>query len=258
MGLPVWPALALAAALLPPAVAAEPLAAASAAAPASAPSLAEAAASIPPSVQLSYQVQARVVGIPVTAQAALDWRQDGARYTAHWTFSGPFGLRREQSSAGALTPHGLAPEQFSERGRTAHFERAQGRITFSDMPPAELAPGAQDRLSVSVQLGALIAAAPERYPPGTQVALQVAGARGADVWTFTVQGDETLQLGGQTLPCVKLERSGAASDQQLTLWLARARNYLPVRLRMSQPNGDLADQQLTRLRRTGSEGNAQE
>jgi hypothetical protein len=70
---------------------------------------APAAARVPPSAQLIYKVDGRARGIPVTAQASLDWRQDGARYTAHWIFTGPLGSRREQNSAGQITSAGLAP-----------------------------------------------------------------------------------------------------------------------------------------------------
>ena len=227
-----------------------PLMLAAALATASAAAAPPAAARVPPSAQLTYKVEGRTHGIPVTAQAALTWWQDGARYTARWTFAGPLGLRYEQNSAGEITPQGLAPERFDERNRTARFERAAERIVFSNgSPPAELAPGAQDRLGVSVQLGALVAAAPGRFPAGTQVVLQVAGARSADFWTFTVQGEETLRLAGQSMPCVRLERQGGGpSAQKITLWLARNAHYLPVRLRIAESNGDVADQQLTRLR----------
>jgi len=211
---------------------------------------APAAARVPPSAQLVYKVDGRTRGIPVTAQAALAWRQDGAHYTARWTFAGPLGIRREQNSAGQITPQGLAPERFDERNRTAQFDREAGRIVFSgNTPSTPLAPGAQDRLSVSLQLGALIAAAPARFPAGTQVTLQVAGVRGADSWTFTVQGEETLRLAGQSMPCVRLERRGSdPSAQKITLWLARSAHYLPVRLRLAEPDGGVADQQLTQLR----------
>jgi hypothetical protein len=122
-------------------------------------------------------------------------------------------------------------------------------VFSNNAPQSPLAPGAQDRLSVSLQLGALIAAAPARFPQGTQVTLQVAGARSADLWTFTVQGEETLRLAGQTLPCVKLERRDSdPSAQRITLWLARSAHYLPVRLRLAEPDGDVADQQLSQLR----------
>ncbi|MDR0275484.1 MAG: DUF3108 domain-containing protein [Burkholderiaceae bacterium] len=246
--------LALAAAALAPSAA---LAAAPAAPPPSVPAAAassHAGVRVPPSAQLIYKVEGRTRGLPVGAQAALDWRQDGARYTAHWTFTGPLGIRREQESSGQLTPQGLAPERFDERNRTAHFQRGTGRIVFSNgASPAQLAPGAQDRLSVSVQLGALIAAAPGRFPPGAQVTLQVAGVRGADSWTFTVQGDETLRLAGQAMPCIKLERRASGpSGQRITLWLARNAHYLPVRLRIAEANGDVADQQLTQLRKQGT------
>lgn len=217
--------------------------------PAAAASHADAPAHVAPSAQLVYQVSGHARGIPYSASATLDWQQDGSRYAAQWNFAGPLGLTRQQTSAGAITPHGLAPERFGERSRSeraAHFERGRGRIVFSsNTPEAELAAGAQDRLSVTLQLGALIAAAPARYPPGTHIVLQVAGARDASAWTFQVLGDETLQLAGQPMPCVKLERPpDEPYGQRIELWLARERHFLPVRLRITQGNGDVADQRL--------------
>ncbi|MEZ5632567.1 MAG: DUF3108 domain-containing protein [Burkholderiaceae bacterium] len=226
-----------------------PAPAASAAPPPAAASHADAPARVAPSAQLVYQVSGHARGIPYSASATLDWQQDGSRYAAQWSFAGPLGLTRQQISAGAITPHGLAPERFGERSRSeraAHFERGRGRIVFSsNTPEAELAAGAQDRLSVTLQLGALIAAAPARYPPGTHIVLQVAGARDASAWTFQVLGDETLQLAGQPMPCVKLERQpDEPYGQRIELWLARERHFLPVRLRITQGNGDVADQRL--------------
>lgn len=229
-----------------------PTPAASAVSPPAAASHADAPARVAPSAQLVYQVIGHARGIPYSASATLDWQQDGSRYAAQWSFAGPLGLTRQQTSAGAITPHGLAPERFGERSRSeraAHFERGRGRIVFSsNTPEAELAAGAQDRLSVTLQLGALIAAAPTRYPPGTHIVLQVAGARDASAWTFQVLGDETLQLAGQPMPCVKLERlPDEPYGQRIELWLARERHFLPVRLRITQGNGDVADQRLAEL-----------
>ena len=72
------------------------------------------------------------------------------------------------------------------------------------------------------------------------------GARDASAWTFQVLGDETLQLAGQPpMPCVKLERQpDEPYGQRIELWLARERHFLPVRLRITQGNGDVADQRL--------------
>ena len=115
----------------------------------------------------------------------------------------------------------------------------------------KLESGAQDRLSSVLQLGGLIAADPGRYPPGSQLSLQTAGVREADPWRWQVLDDEVLHIDGQQVPCVRLLRAPRHDwDTRIELWLARPLDYLPVRLRVTQAGGDVADQQLSRLPRS--------
>jgi Protein of unknown function (DUF3108) len=200
---------------------------------------------VPPSVRLRYQVRANK--FPFLANAELRWRQDGTHYEAQLTI-GAFGQSWAQTSRGDIGPQGLMPSRFSEKKTrsevAAHFERDKGRISFSaNTPDAPLLAGAQDYLSVMLQLGAMMAGEPERYPVATTLTLQIAGPRDADVWLFTVEGPETLDLPGGGQKAVKLLRHPRRPfDQQVELWLAPALAYMPVRLRISEANGDYLDQ----------------
>jgi hypothetical protein len=72
---------------------------------------------------------------------------------------------------------------------------------------------------------------------------------GADRWTFTVEATETLNLPAGTLPALKLQRLPRRDyDQKAELWLAPDMGYLPVRIKITQANGDFAD---LRLRSSG-------
>jgi hypothetical protein len=198
---------------------------------------------------LRYRVAGNARGLGYEASAELSWRNEGSRYEAVWSVGLPLLGTRTQRSQGRLTEAGLAPERFAEKSRgerAAHFDAEGGRIRFSaNTPDAVLEPGAQDRLSITLQLAALLAAAPDRYPPGTNITLQTVGARDAAPWTWQIQPDETLMLAGQPLPAVKLLRQPREEyDTRVELWLARTLDYLPVRLRLTQSNGDVADQQL--------------
>lgn len=160
---------------------------------------------------------------------------------------------RRQTSVGEIAPSGLLPLRFGDRSRSeqaAHFDYAQGRVTFSaNTPDATVVAGTQDRLSVFIQLGALLAAAPDRYPVGTQIHIATVSARAADVWAFSVEGPETLELPAGTLATLKLQRLPRQEyDQKAELWLAPQLGYLPARIRLTQTNGDFAD-----LRLQGSE-----
>ncbi|HAU57335.1 MAG TPA: DUF3108 domain-containing protein, partial [Comamonadaceae bacterium] len=100
----------------------------------------------------------------------------------------------------------------------------------------------QDRLSVFLQLGALLSAAPERFAVGTRISIPTVSARAADNWTFTVEGEETLELPIGTVQAVQLQRLPRRDyDQKAQVWLAPKLGYLPVRIRITQTSGDFAE-----------------
>ena len=103
------------------------------------------------------------------------------------------------------------------------------------------------RLSVLLQLGTLIGAAPALYPAGSQIELQTVGTRDAPLWVFTVVGDETLTTpAGSTEQAVRLERAPTGPwEPRLEVWLGRSLDYLPLRVRASAPDGTVTDQQLS-------------
>ncbi len=198
---------------------------------------------------LVFDVSGLARGEPYETQARLDWRRQTGRYQAVWSVDGPPPAMRTQRSEGAITAAGLVPERFSERARgerAAHFDTDEARIRFSaNTPDAPLLAGSQDRLSALLQLGALLAAAPERYPAGSAIRLPTAGTRGADTWDWQVEEDEELQLAGRTLRAVKLVRPPPMQYAPLVeLWLARELAFLPVRLRVTQGHARRIDQRL--------------
>ena len=207
------------------------------------------AISLPGSVRIQYKVEASK--FPFSANAELIWKQDGTSYDARLELSA-FGLARVQTSRGQITGEGLAPIRFSDKYRSevaAHFNREQGKVTFSaNTPEAPLLAGAQDRLSVLMQLAAMVAGDPARVPSATTVTLQVIGPRDADTWLFTLGDEETLLLPGGPQSTLKLVRNPRqAYDQKVELWLAVNLAYLPVRLKLTESNGDFIDQKMVAL-----------
>lgn len=201
--------------------------------------------SLSPSKKLIYTLKTNK--FPFTLNAELLWRNQGDNYSARLRYSA-FGMARVQTSQGRITDAGLAPDRFSDKYRSevaAHFNYEQHRVTFSaNTPDAPLLAGAQDRLSVLLQLGGLMASEPTRYASGSIITLQTVGARSADMWLFTFMLTETLELPGGTMQTVRLERiPRELYDQKVEVWLAPDMNYLPVRIRITEANGDSADQQ---------------
>lgn len=207
---------------------------------------------VPSSARMGFDVLGKIKGFGYTVSGDLSWQQDGRQYQTRFEIGLPLLGSRVQTSQGQLGPAGLMPTRFGDKVRSeqaAHFERDKGIISFSaNTPSVPLENGAQDRLSLFFQLGALLAGAPQRYPAGSQITLQTVSAREAEPWTFRVDGLETLQIPLGSMAAIRLTRLPRQPyDQRVDLWFAPSLGYLPVRLRVTHPNEDVADQVLRRL-----------
>jgi len=196
------------------------------------------------STRLIYQVKAS--RFPYRLSGELLWRNEGDRYQALLRYSA-LGLARSQTSRGRITDLGLVPERFSDKYRSevaAHFNYEQAKVTFSaNTPDAPLLSGAQDRLSVLIQLGAWVAGNRKQIGPGSTLSVQTVGARGADIWLFSVAGTDVLALPGGNIDGLKLERLPREPyDQKVEVWLAPQLGYLPARIRITETNGESIDQ----------------
>jgi Protein of unknown function (DUF3108) len=208
----------------------------------------------PESVNLNYDVQGKVKGFNYSASGELQWRQDGQNYEARLEVSALFLGSRVQTSNGTLGDEGLMPTRFGDKTkseRAAHFQRDKGIISFSaNKPEAKLLKGAQDRLSVVLQIGALLAADPQRFPAESLLSFQTASQNEAEIWLFEVGNAETLRLPYGELSAVKLSRAPRRDfDQRIEIWYAPSLGYLPVRLRITNANGDTVDQLLNSIQK---------
>lgn len=202
------------------------------------------------SVRLAFAATAQQGAQPMEgAFGDLVWQQDGTHYDASLSIKFLFMTFRNTRSTGVIGPTGIEPLRYSDRRRTevaSHFVRDQKTVIFSNNSPAvPLLAGAQDRLSVVLQLGALMAGDPGRYPPGSVIAVQTVGTSDAEIWAFTLSGDEQVTVQAGEFTARKLTRSPRKPfDDKIELWLAPDLGYLPIRIRQTQPNGDFIDLQL--------------
>ena len=226
--------------------------ASAAAASSSAPSTATSPAvnltfALPGSIRLKYNVVATKGSLNFNARSELLWQQDGSNYDLRLEVSAFLLGSRVQTSTGRVTSAGLAPTRFADKVRTevaAHFERDRQLVIFSaNTPQIALLAGMQDQLSVFIQLGAMIAGAPAKYPAGTVLVFETIGPRSGEKWVLTVGEEEKLNLPGGDLAALKLTRSPRGEyDQTLEFWLAPQWGYLPARIKLTEKNGDYADQ----------------
>lgn len=226
------------------------------AAPPAAPSQTPVTAmTLPGSAQMDYQVNGSVKGLTYHARGELLWRQrSDSSYDVSMTVSAMFLGSRGMTSQGQVGPQGLVPTRFSDKSRTevaAHFEPDKGQISFSaNTPSVPWLQGGQDRASVFIQLGGMLAGNPAGFPAGSTISVYTVGPRDAEIWTFRIEGEETLNLPFGQLAAIKVSRQlRHERDQQLEVWYAPSLGYLPVRNKISQSNGDFVDQQLSSVSR---------
>lgn len=202
---------------------------------------------LPRAAQVIYNVSGRQGDLALNVPSTLLWRHDGVRYEVSLSFYHTKIGPQIKNAAGLLTPQGLAPFNATERSGAEtkiRFDYGQQRALFEPVDTQlQLPPGSRDGLSALIQIGALLAAAPDKYPAGTAISLPVAENEAVSSSSFLIEGMETLTaLTGKTLQALRVVRA-ARGDQQpaMEAWLSPALEYLPVRLRVTQANGDFVD-----------------
>lgn len=223
-----------------------------AAAPAAPPWLAQARFVWPAPVLLNYELSGTSKGVKYTASASISWKyQDSSYQLRHEIKAFLFGSR-SQTSAGQMGVTGLLPTRFGDQFRqeqAAHFDRAKGILIYSANTPSQaIEEGAQDRVSLFVQLAGAMAGTPSLRAEGQQFGFQVVSAKQAEVWTFAVLGPEKIKLPLGEIDSLKIHRIPRNEyDQKLELWLSPAYGYVPARLRITQANGDVIEETLKSL-----------
>lgn len=208
----------------------------------------------PPNIQINYKLVGQERGFLYHASGSLKWQVQVANdkgtpraYEAELQVRAFLVGSRVWRSTGSLTDIGLAPLRYADRWRgerAAHFETENQKISFSgNMPSAVLQAGAQDQVSLLIQMAAAVTA--KNYEPGSQLMVQTATARDAVNWTLTFQSTEEIVVDGKQLETqrwVCLPRG--KYDSQIELWLSPAHGGLPLRIKISQVNGNFIDMEM--------------
>ncbi len=217
--------------------------------PALPPWLAQAKFVWPAPVLLNYELSGTSKGVRYTASASISWKQQDNSYQLRHEIQAFLFGKRSQTSAGQMGATGLLPTRFGDQFRqeqAAHFDRAKGLLIYSANTPSQaLKEGAQDRVSLFVQLAAAMAGTPDLRNLGQTLSFQVVSAKQAEVWTFEVLGDEKITTPLGDLDSLKLHRVPRNEyDQKIDMWLSHVHGYLPARLRITQANGDVIEETL--------------
>lgn len=206
----------------------------------------------PDSTQINYSLTGQERGLTYHATGALKWQvKAGAdlpkAYEAELRVRAFLVGNRVWRSVGQLSEGGLAPKRYSDswRGeRAAHFETDQQKISFSgNLPSAPLLPGAQDQVSLFIQMAAAVAS--QNFTTGAELMVQTATARDAVNWTLTYKADEFIDVNGDRLETQRwLCLPRGKFDSQIEIWLAKSLAGLPARIKISQVSGNFIDMEM--------------
>jgi Protein of unknown function (DUF3108) len=201
---------------------------------------------LPAPTLLSYRLSGQDKGMTYHASGELRWQHNTSDYAMNLSVKAFLIGTRHWRSVGQITAGGLAPTRFSDSWRSeraAHFDRAHQQVVFSgNAPVAELLPGAQDQISLYVQLAAAMAGEPQRFVPGTRLQIQTITVRDAQPWLLTQAPGEKVTIDGQDVPTAKwVCQPRNRFDAQVEFWVAEKYQWLPVRIRITQVSGSYID-----------------
>lgn len=206
----------------------------------------------PDNTQINYRLTGQERGLTYHATGALKWQVKAGddlpkSYEAELRVRAFLVGNRVWRSVGQLSEGGLAPKRYSDswRGeRAAHFETDQQKISFSgNLPSAPLLPGAQDQVSLFIQMAAAVAS--QNFTTGAELMIQTATARDAVNWTLTYKADEFIEVNGDRLETQRwLCLPRGKFDSQIEMWLAKSLAGLPARIKISQVSGNFIDMEM--------------
>jgi hypothetical protein len=158
-----------------------------------------------------------------------------------------------QSSTGRLGVDGLQPGRYSEqRGkraeRWAQVDYGAREVSFSGGQRRPLVDGAQDRLTVLMQLSLLARAQPSRFVAGASIEIDEIGSSDIQKVRYAVHGDAVLETEQGPLRTIHLERiePRRTDAPKVEVWLGYDHHLIPVRIRATDIGGRVLDQLLAR------------
>ncbi len=210
---------------------------------------------LPPPAELKYNVQkVSVDGTTIHGRGTISWQSGGGHYQVNGEVSWLFITALSFKSEGVLDDYGIAPVLYMEkhfhRSETnTHFNRDErNSISFSASTVSYPRQGGeQDRGSIMWQMAAIGRGDREKFAPGAQIDLFVAGVRDGSIWSILVAGQEEIEVGGgKTLAwhVVRSPRPGTY-DQKIDIWLAPQYAWYPVKVRYTDKNGDYLDMSMS-------------
>jgi hypothetical protein len=206
---------------------------------------------------LSYRVYKGTQGFEV-GRSIHQWAIDKNRYTliSNTETSGLAGLffpiKIELRSIGEFGPNGFIPSRFltfkqgNETDENAVFDWQIPTVRLDrDGKTRNLAPGSQDLLSFPFQLAYRVR---QLGAEETHFPMHVASGKRYDAFNFTVLGEETIDSRAGQFKTLHLQAKAPNNSADTTdVWLAIEYQWLAIKIRFTDRNGDSFEQVIDAL-----------
>jgi hypothetical protein len=199
----------------------------------------------PADTRLSYRLTGWYRGT-LTGSARVQWLRQGDRYEARVDLDlGIVGM--QFLSQGGVAGDSLAPRAYQESrpNRTRIVQLGPENVVLNDGRTVDKPPGVQDTASQFVELSHRFSTGKEKLVVGGHTSVWLARPGGVDLWTYDIVSRDMLttpQLGAVEAFHLKPRPiHDARGDIYVEIWLAPTLQYLPVRIRITQPPDSYVD-----------------
>ncbi|WP_020654551.1 DUF3108 domain-containing protein [Massilia niastensis] len=216
------------------------------------------AVDMPPSADITMDVaRTDADGARWSGEALLSWKLSGDSYRIRIEAGLRVVFTRVNllvlGSEGRVDATGFVPLKMTEkrRGRSltaTHFDWPGNKISFSASQATHpLAPGAQDKASVPLQLAAIARGDPKQL--NGDIDILVGEDRDASVFRFQVVGQEEIETKIGRLQTWHLTRppKPGSYKSRLDIWLAPAHGWVPVQIRNTESKGAVTTQTVNNI-----------
>lgn len=211
--------------------------------------------SLPPAAQLNYTVLAARDGRKVEGRGTINWQPSGEQYSISGDAGIIFLTVLNYKSTGSVDLSGITPELYVEKrfGKSetnTHFHRERKTISFSASTNSyPTSGGEQDRASVIWQIAAMGRGDSDKFTPGLNFGMLIAGTRSAAVWRVVINGKQSVRLTNETVEAWHLTILPVEQSQELQfeLWLAPEKEWYPVKLVYSDKKSGFLELILNKL-----------
>lgn len=210
---------------------------------------------LPPPAQLNYTVLAARDGRKVEGRGTINWQPSGEQYSISGDAGIIFLTVLNYKSTGSVDLSGITPELYVEKrfGKSetnTHFHRERKTISFSASTNSyPTSGGEQDRASVIWQIAAMGRGDSDKFTPGLNFGMLIAGTRSAAVWRVVINGKQSVRLTNETVEAWHLTILPVEQSQELQfeLWLAPEKEWYPVKLVYSDKKSGFLELVLNKL-----------